>query len=62
MHFRAITAFGTTLMLMVSASYIYTSYVCERIREESIIIQINECGNYWFPVNIICSNKLPSSR
>jgi hypothetical protein len=18
--------------------------------------QINECGNYWFPVNVICSN------
>jgi hypothetical protein len=21
-----------------------------------IISQVNECGNYWFPVNIICSN------
>jgi hypothetical protein len=21
-----------------------------------IISQTNECGNYWFPVNIICSN------
>jgi hypothetical protein len=21
-----------------------------------VISQINECGNYWFPVNIICSN------
>jgi hypothetical protein len=20
------------------------------------ISQVNECGNYWFPVNIICSN------
>jgi hypothetical protein len=21
-----------------------------------VISQINECGNYWFPVNVICSN------
>ena len=20
------------------------------------VTQINECGNYWFPINVICSN------
>ena len=20
------------------------------------IVQTNECGNYWFPINVICSN------
>ena len=24
--------------------------------KSQVISQINECGNYWFPVNIICSN------
>ena len=24
--------------------------------KSQIISQTNECGNYWFPVNIICSN------
>ncbi|MGH9983328.1 MAG: hypothetical protein ACRD8W_05155 [Nitrososphaeraceae archaeon] len=24
--------------------------------KSQIVSQTNECGNYWFPVNIICSN------
>jgi hypothetical protein len=33
--------------IMVSA----TSY-----EKSQTITQTNECGNYWFPINVICSN------
>ncbi len=26
------------------------------MKKSQVVSQINECGNYWFPVNIICSN------
>jgi cell division protein FtsN len=24
-------------------------------------LQINECGNYWFPINVLCSNINPQN-
>ena len=24
--------------------------------KSEVISQVNDCGNYWFPVNIICAN------
>jgi len=42
---------------MVTVSFISSSPVFAGGYEKSqVISQINECGNYWFPVNIICSN------
>jgi hypothetical protein len=57
MNYRAIAAFGVGLTLIVTISFISTHTVFAGGYEKSqIISQVNECGNYWFPVNIICSN------
>jgi len=41
------TAAASVPSIMVSA----TSY-----EKSQTITQTNECGNYWFPINVICSN------
>lgn len=42
---------------MVTVSLIFSHPVFASGYEKSQIkSQTNECGNYWFPVNIICSN------
>ena len=46
-------AFG----VIVAVSFISTHAVFASGYEKSqVISQTNECSNYWFPVNIICSN------
>lgn len=53
MKYGAIAAFG----VIVAVSFISTHAVFASGYEKShVISQTNECGNYWFPVNIICSN------
>jgi hypothetical protein len=27
--------------------------------KSQVISQVNECGNYWFPINVVCSNLNP---
>ena len=39
-------AAGVPLNMVYATSY----------EKSQIITQINECGNYWFPINVICSN------
>lgn len=41
------TAGASVASIMVSA----TGY-----EKSPTITQTNECGNYWFPINVICSN------
>lgn len=42
---------------MVTVSFISSHPVFASGYDKSqIISQTNECGNYWFPVNMICSN------
>ena len=42
---------------MVTLSFLPAHPVFAGDYEKSqVISQINGCGNYWFPVNIICSN------
>ena len=52
------TTTGITIILifivvafMLSHSVFATSY-----EKNQAITQTNECGNYWFPINVICSN------
>jgi hypothetical protein len=54
MNYRVIAVFGIIAILMVTVSshpVFASSY-----EKSQVISQTNECGNFWFPVNIICSN------
>jgi hypothetical protein len=54
MNYRAITVFGIIVILVVTVSS--HPVFASGYEKSRIISQTNECGNYWFPVNIICSN------
>ena len=54
MNYRAIAVFGIIVILVVTVSS--TPVFAGGYEKSQVISQINECGNYWFPVNIICSN------
>jgi hypothetical protein len=57
MNYGAIAAFGVTVVLIAIMLLISTHPVFAGGYEKSqSISQINECGNYWFPVNVICTN------
>lgn len=57
MNYGAIAAFGVTVVLIATMLLTSTHPVFAGGYEKSqVISQVNECGNYWFPVNIICSN------
>jgi hypothetical protein len=52
-----LAVFGIIAISMVTVSFLPAHSVFASGYEKSqVISQINECGNYWFPVNIICSN------
>jgi hypothetical protein len=54
MNYRAISVFGIIVILVVTVSS--HPVFASGYEKSQIISQTNECGNYWFPVNIICSN------
>jgi len=54
MNYRAITVFGIIVILVVTVSS--HPVFASGYEKSQVISQTNECGNYWFPVNIICSN------
>jgi hypothetical protein len=57
MKYAVITAFGSAVILVVSISLISPDSVfADGYEKSQAVSQVNECGNYWFPVNIICSN------
>ena len=57
MNYGAIAEFGVTALLVIAMLLSSTHQVFAGGYEKSqVISQVNECGNYWFPVNIICSN------
>ena len=54
MNYRVIAVFGIIVIFVVTVSshpVFASSY-----EKSQIISQTNECGNYWFPINVICSN------
>ena len=57
MNYRAIAIFGVFVILLATMVLIspYSVFV-DSFEKSQVVSQINECGNYWFPVNIICSN------
>jgi hypothetical protein len=54
MNYRTIAVFGIIVILVVTVSS--HPVFAGGYEKSQIISQTNECGNYWFPVNIICSN------
>jgi hypothetical protein len=59
MIYGAIAAFelGVIIMAVVVVLLMSTNPVfADSYKKTQTISQVNECGNYWFPVNIICSN------
>jgi hypothetical protein len=54
MNYRVIAVFGIIVILVVTVSS--HPVFAGSYEKSQIILQTNECGNYWFPVNIICSN------
>jgi hypothetical protein len=52
-----LAVFGIIAISMVTVSFLPAHPVFADDYEKSqVISQTNECSNYWFPVNIICSN------
>jgi hypothetical protein len=57
MKYGVMAVFGVALTLLIAVSFMFPHLVFAGSYEKSqIMLQTNECGNYWFPVNIICSN------
>jgi hypothetical protein len=60
MHYRLLAiASGMVILLTIAiaAAGVPLNMVSATSYEKSqTITQTNECGNYWFPINIICSN------
>ena len=63
MNYGAIATFGVITVLLVTVSLMPPHPAFADDYEKSqVISQTNECGNYWFPVNIICSNLNSQAR
>jgi uncharacterized OB-fold protein len=50
-------AIAVTLSLAVlSIISTNTAMAEDEYKKTQVVSQTNECGNYWFPINVICSN------
>ena len=58
MIYGAVAAFelGVIIMVVVVLLALTHPVFADSYEKTQTISQVNECGNYWFPVNIICSN------
>lgn len=57
MNYGAIAALGVFVILLATVLLITPhSVFADSYEKSQVVSQVNECGNYWFPVNIICSN------
>jgi hypothetical protein len=53
----AVLSITLLVLVVVVISFMSPSLALAGSYEKSqVISQTNECGNYWFPVNVICSN------
>ena len=55
MNFKYIAMVAVIAAILVGTTAI-TADSALAYEKNQVISQINECGNYWFPVNVICSN------
>jgi hypothetical protein len=57
-HSAAAAAVAVIVMLLSTLSFmsILTVSADNYKKTQSASSQINQCGNYWFPINVLCSN------
>jgi hypothetical protein len=56
MKYGALAVFGATLLVVAVTLMCPSLALAGSYEKSQVISQTNECGNYWFPVNVICSN------
>ena len=57
MSFGFLAIIAGFIFLITASTVMGTHVVFASSYEKSqIISQTNECGNYWFPLNVLCSN------
>jgi hypothetical protein len=52
----AVSAITSLLVVTILLTSVNQASAGGGYDKSQVISQVNECGNYWFPVNIICSN------
>lgn len=50
-----ITAISAILLVAISSVGVNNVFADDYEKSQTIV-QTNECGNYWFPLDILCSN------
>ena len=57
MGFGFLAIIAAFIFLITASTVMGTHIVFASSYEKSqVISQTNECGNYWFPLNVLCSN------
>jgi hypothetical protein len=58
MNFIALAASTVLVAILVATvSFMDMHIAFANLYEKSqVISQVNECGSYWFPINVVCSN------
>jgi hypothetical protein len=58
MNFIALAASTVLVAILVATvSFMDMHMPFANLYEKSqVISQVNECGNYWFPIDVVCSN------
>jgi hypothetical protein len=53
----ALAAFAIITILVATTSLLDKKMAfADSYQQSQNILQTNECGNYWFPINVVCSN------
>lgn len=53
----ALAAFAIITILVATTSLLDKKMAfADSYKKSQAISQTNECGNYWFPINVVCSN------
>jgi hypothetical protein len=58
-HSAAAAAVAVAVIVMLSTlsfMSVHTVFADSYKKTQSASSQTNECGNYWFPINVLCSN------
>jgi uncharacterized OB-fold protein len=51
----AMVAVLAVVVAAISLTATYTVFA-ENYEKSQGVTQVNNCGNYWFPINVLCSN------
>ncbi|MGA7370359.1 MAG: hypothetical protein WBX01_14620 [Nitrososphaeraceae archaeon] len=56
MKYEAIAACGIIMILVIILLVSSRSVFAGSYEKGQVISQTNECGSYWFPLDVLCSN------